>query len=159
MRPRIVHVELRPPAFDSRLDGGGAIGESPAAETVADSRSASKSAPTTAPPGTLFQVPVVLNAPVVAFVIPVLAPPGTRKAKPITLRPFTGRLTICLVSIVPEIWLEVASTTGASPPATVTVSVVPPSVSFAMISVTRAVWTSIDSYVLLEKPDLEIVSL
>ena len=55
----------------------------------------SKSAETTAPPGRLFQVPLDwLTWP------PVLAQPGTRKAKLMTLRPLTGRLSTCLVSMV-----------------------------------------------------------
>ena len=74
----------------------------------------SKSADTTAPPGILFQVPLVLPTP------PVLLQPGTRNDRLMTLRPPTGRLITCFVSMVFARTLESVSTSGTSPAAIVT---------------------------------------
>src|SRR5882724_11802485 len=110
----------------------------------------SKSALTTAPPGMLFQVPLVLDA-------PVDDQPGTRNARLITLRPCIGRFVTCFVSIVVERVLDVGSTNGEAP-FTCTVCVECPTVSVARTAVTRPVCTSTGSNIVLSNPGLPAVS-
>src|ERR1022692_427409 len=110
----------------------------------------SNSAPPIAPPVMLFQVPPVLPG-------EVDAQPGTRNAKANMARPWSGRLTTCLVSMVSDNTLDSVSSRGESP-TTVTVSCVAPTLSTAFTSVVRPVCTWRSSNIWVSKPVLEIDS-
>ena len=105
----------------------------------------SKSAETTAPPGRLFHVPLVLLVPLAPPVLtPLLAQPGIRNARLMTLRPASGRFTTCFVSIVFASTLDSGSTSGVAASVTVTISCTAATSSVTFSVVTRAVWTTTD---------------
>src|ERR1035437_3888008 len=104
----------------------------------------SKSSATIAPPGMLLKVPVLLP-------LVVVAQPGVRNASPNALRPITGRLNTCLVSMLVE--SELASVcTMDSAAFTVTVSLVVPILRVARTFVSRLVRITTDSKTCAAKP-------